>query len=110
RAAELRLLDEALASHDVSLVAFIGPGGQGKTGIVQHWLDQVAGDTTRVDGVFFWSFYRGKDADLCLRQLLADVSNAAVLPEASARFCVDRFLPVLRRRKWLLVLDCVMVV
>src|SRR5437588_8643434 len=58
RAAELRLLDEALASHDVSLAAFIGPGGQGKTAIVQHWLERIVSRATVADGVFFWSFYR----------------------------------------------------
>src|SRR5262249_8228115 len=71
RAAELALLDEALRGGDPSLVAFVGPGGQGKTAIVQHWLDGFREGLRRADGVFLWSFYRGKDADLCLRALLA---------------------------------------
>ena len=45
RDAELALLNTALQTPDVSLVAFLGPGGQGKTAIVQHWLEQE-----RVDG------------------------------------------------------------
>jgi tetratricopeptide (TPR) repeat protein len=77
---------------------------------VQHWLEDIAADAPRTDGVFFWSFYRGKDADLCLRQLLADVISAAVLPEVSASYCVDRLLQLLRCRKWVVILDGVEVV
>ena len=38
RALELADLDRALDGGTASLVAMIGPGGQGKTAIVQHWL------------------------------------------------------------------------
>jgi hypothetical protein len=105
RDAELRLLDDALASDAVSLAAFVGPGGQGKTAIVQHWLEQLAAGPTRVDGIFLWSFYRGKDGDLCLRQLLADVAGAALLSEVSASYCVDKLVALLRRGRWVVVLD-----
>jgi hypothetical protein len=105
RVAELRLLDDALASEAVSLVAFVGPGGQGKTAIVQHWLEQLAGGPPREDGVFLWSFYRGKDADACLRQLLADVAGTSVWPEVSASYCVDKLMASLRRGSWVVVLD-----
>src|SRR4051794_38357470 len=71
RDAELALLDAALAGGGPSVVALIGPGGQGKTAIVQHWLQSVAGGGRTAEGVFLWSFYRGKDADLCLRELFA---------------------------------------
>ena len=71
RAPELTLLDDALAPDGPSVVAFLGPGGQGKTAIVQHWLEQWVAGKRQADGVFLWSFYRGKDADLCLRELYA---------------------------------------
>ena len=35
---ELALLDRALRRDGLSVVALVGPGGQGKTAIVQHWL------------------------------------------------------------------------
>ncbi len=105
RTAELHLLHEALASAAVSLVALIGPGGQGKTAIVQHWLSELSSRPSTADGVVLWSFYRGKDGDLCLRQLLADVTGAAVLPEASASYCVDKLLSLLRHDRWVVVLD-----
>src|SRR5262249_13387316 len=105
RAAELQLLTKALETPDVSLVAFIGPGGQGKTAIVQHWLEPPAGVASLVDGVFLWSFYRGKDGDLCLRQLLADVTGNAAASNVSASYCVDRLLEALRGRRWVVVLD-----
>ena len=71
RTAELRLLHEALAGRAASLVAFVGAGGQGKTALVQHWLEELAARGDPIDGIFLWSFYRGKDADLCLRELYA---------------------------------------
>src|SRR4051812_37557947 len=78
REQELALLDEALAGGTPSLVALVGPGGQGKTAIVQHWLRQ---EHPPVDGLFFWSFYRGKDVDRCLREWLAYAEGLAGPPE-----------------------------
>src|SRR5437899_1346245 len=87
RSGELALLDAALHVEGPSVVALVGPGGQGKTAIVQHWLHRLSRD---VEGLFFWSFYRGKDVDLCLRQWLAYAEGMDSLPESSAGWCVDR--------------------
>ena len=38
---ELALLDRALGGGEPSVAAMIGPGGQGKTAIVQHWLSRL---------------------------------------------------------------------
>jgi hypothetical protein len=105
RQAELALLDEALRGRGPSVVALVGPGGQGKTAIVQHWLHGLASRLAAVEGLFLWSFYRGKDSDLCLRELLAYAEHLPAIPEVSASFCVDRLLPILRRERWALVLD-----
>jgi tetratricopeptide (TPR) repeat protein len=105
RAAELALLDEALAGGRTSVVAFLGPGGQGKTAIVQHWLGSFVQGARLADGVFLWSFYRGKDADLFLRQLYAYAAGLPHAGDVSASYCVDHLLPVLRRERWALVLD-----
>jgi tetratricopeptide (TPR) repeat protein len=102
RAVELALLDAALTERGPSVVALVGPGGQGKTAIVQHWLHALA---RPVEGLFLWSFYRGKDADLCLREWLAYAEGLSALPEASGSYCVDRLLAVLRRERWAVVLD-----
>src|SRR5581483_6541728 len=104
RDAELALLDRALNDPTVSLVAFLGPGGQGKTAILQKWLGQL---TQRGDlaGVFFWSFYRGKDVDLFLRELYATVANLAQVPDVAASYCVDHLLPRLRSQRWVVLLD-----
>ncbi len=61
RRGELGLLDRALGREDVSLVVIVGPGGQGKTAIVQHWLQS---SRPEVAGLFFWSFYRGMEVEL----------------------------------------------
>ncbi len=109
---ELSLLDAALQDGEPSVVAFVGPGGQGKTAIVQHWLQRQTSEVLKtsevfrgVDGLFLWSFYRGKDSDLCLRELFAYAERLATAPEVSASFCVDRLVPRLRRERWALVLD-----
>src|SRR5262245_32497478 len=105
RAGELALLEAALGGDDVSLVAFVGPGGQGKTAIVQHWLQRQLTPPCHWDGLFFWSFYRGKDTDLFLRQLHAYAEGQAQPGEVAASYCVDHLLPVLRRERWALILD-----
>jgi hypothetical protein len=105
RAAELALLDDAFAGGAVSVAALVGPGGQGKTAIVQHWLEPVLAGSRRADGVFLWSFYRGKDADLCLRHLHAYAAGLPQPGDVSASYCVDHLLPVLRRERWAVVLD-----
>ncbi len=105
RAAELDLLDAALGGGTASVVALVGPGGQGKTAIVQHWLEVLARGKHGPDGVFLWSFYRGKDADLCLRALYAYAFGMAGTPELAASYCVDRLLPVLRRERWAVAFD-----
>jgi hypothetical protein len=105
RSAELALLDSALRGGPESVVALIGPGGQGKTAIVQHWLEGLLTAVDRPDGLFLWSFYRGKDADLCLRSLYAYAERLPQPPELSACYCVDRLLPLLRRQRWAIVLD-----
>src|SRR5262249_39277214 len=102
RTAELLLLDQALAGGGPALVALVGPGGQGKTAIAQHWLSRLP---CAPDGLFFWSSYRGKDADLCLRALFAYAEGLAGPPEVSASYCVDHLLPRLRGERWAVVLD-----
>jgi hypothetical protein len=102
RSAELALLDSALSENGPSVVALVGPGGQGKTAIVQHWLHALA---TPVEGLFLWSFYRGKDTDSCLREWLAYAEGLPSLPEVSASWCVERLLSILRRERWSVVLD-----
>ena len=105
RSAELALLDAALIGGAESVVALIGPGGQGKTAIVQHWLERLLTAPDHPDGVFLWSFYRGKDADLCLRSLYAYAEGMEHPPELSVSYCVDHLLPLLRRERWAIVLD-----
>jgi hypothetical protein len=105
RAAELDLVEQAFRGGPASVVAFVGPGGQGKTAIVQHWLERFRAGGLQADGVFLWSFYRGKDADLCLRELYAYAADLPQAPDVSASYCVDRLLPLLRRERWALVFD-----
>lgn len=105
REAELRLLNDALHGGEASVAAMIGPGGQGKTAIVQHWLEGITQELAQIDGLFLWSFYRGKDSDLFLRHLLAYAEDQTSLPDVSASWCVDKLLPRLRRERWALVLD-----
>ena len=101
RQEELTLLDQALQSGSTSVLALVGPGGQGKTAIVQHWLDRLP---CQVDGLFFWSFYRGKEPDLCLRELFA-YGTGRSSANVSASYCVDAVLPILRQERWTVIFD-----
>ena len=110
RRTELHLLDEALTGGQTSLVAMVGPGGRGKTAIVQEWLGRLSAraptpSDSRLDGLFFWSFYRGKDSDVCLRQLLAYAEGLSQPPDVSASYCVDRLVPLLRSERWAVIFD-----
>src|SRR5829696_3934193 len=104
RAAELALLDAALGDAGPSVVALVGPGGQGKTAIVQHWLESFRDGRRPVEGVYLWSFYRGRDVDSCLRELYAQVAGRTHAADVSATYCVDHLLPLLRRQRWVVVL------
>ena len=104
REKELALLDQALAGNNPSVVAMVGPGGQGKTAIAQHWLEQI-GVSRPVAGIFLWSFYRSKDSDLCLRELYAYAEGLSGAAEVSASYCVDHLLAVLRRERWAVAFD-----
>jgi hypothetical protein len=110
RADELALLEEALGGGPASVVALVGPGGQGKTALVRHWLDLLHGRRDGLAGLFFWSFYRGKDSDLCLRELLGYTQGLDRPADASASWCVDQLLPILRQERWAIILDGVEVV
>ena len=105
RDGELRILDEAFMGGAASVVALVGPGGQGKTAILQHWLQPFLSGQRGADGVFLWSFYRGHDAGLCLRSLYAYAETMEQPPDVAASWCVDRLLPILRRERWALILD-----
>lgn len=105
RDAELALLRQAWQDESLSVVAFVGPGGQGKTAIVQQWLAAVSQESTPPEGVFLWSFYRGKDSDQCLRELFSAACGFADAPEVSASYCVDHLLRALRQHRWAVVLD-----
>jgi tetratricopeptide (TPR) repeat protein len=102
RTAELALLQDGLNGGAASVVALIGPGGQGKTATIQHWLDELR--RVPPDGLFFWSFYRGKDADLCLRELHA-YATGTTTGDVATSWCVDQLLPLLLRERWAIVLD-----
>jgi hypothetical protein len=105
RGAELTLLNRAFEQESPSVVALVGPGGQGKTAIVQHWLQGFETESRRADAVFLWSFYRAKDVDVCLRALYAYALGVADATDVSASYCVDHLLDRLRRERWAVVLD-----
>jgi hypothetical protein len=105
RAAELSVLTEAFQGGPASVVALVGPGGQGKTATIQEWLGRFVMGKLRADGVFLWSFYRGKDADQCLRELYAYASGLPYAVDLSASYCVEHLVPVLRRERWAVILD-----
>ena len=65
REAELKLLDEAWADAGrTHVVVLVAPGGVGKTGLVNHWLDRLKSDGWRgAQRVYGWSFYSQGTSD-----------------------------------------------
>ncbi len=58
REAELARLDAAWESDGINVISIVARGGEGKTALVRHWLDQIATDGFRgARRVFDWSFY-----------------------------------------------------
>ncbi len=105
RTSELKLLDNAFHQDSPSLVALVGPGGQGKTAIVQTWINRFLSGSKSADGVFLWSFYRGKDSDLCIRELYRYAKGLDRITDIAAGYCVDQLLKTIRSEKWAVVLD-----
>lgn len=61
-------------AHDPSVrsIAITGVGGLGKTSLIGHWLKDRDGTTTRdFVGLFYWSFYSGRDIGEFLAALIA---------------------------------------
>ena len=85
-----------------AVLALVGPGGQGKTAIVQHWLDRLP---CQVDGLFFWSFYRGKEPRSVPARVVRLWHRAQSSANVSASYCVDAVLPILRQERWTVIFD-----
>jgi hypothetical protein len=65
RSEELARLDRWAADPQVSLVGVTAWGGAGKTALVTHWVQDVAGPARRAGlrGMFGWSFYADPSAE-----------------------------------------------
>ena len=54
---ELSRLTEAWRDDGTGVLSIVGFGGQGKTSLVQHWLDAIGDDWLGAQQVFCWSFH-----------------------------------------------------
>jgi tetratricopeptide (TPR) repeat protein len=67
RADALARLDRWAADPSVRLIAITAIGGLGKTALIGRWLRQAR----QCEGLFFWSFYRDREAQRFFEALLA---------------------------------------
>ena len=71
RARIVRQLDAWFCDDHVRTISLTGMGGVGKTSLIGHWLKLDHQRLVReVHGVFYWSFYVGKNVDTFLRELI----------------------------------------
>ena len=61
---------------DCNVVGLIGLGGEGKSILVRHWIDDLLVDFSKPqpDGIFWWSFYNRPDVDDFLEEALKYLS------------------------------------
>lgn len=112
RAAELALLDDALAGHDparrLSVVVINGGGGAGKTSLGVHWLHQVS---TWYEGGALYADLRGHERDAAARSadVLAGFLRALGTSPAQIPLALDELAALYRTvtsgRRMLVFLD-----
>jgi tetratricopeptide (TPR) repeat protein len=67
----LQNLDQDWDSADHCITGLIGFGGEGKSSLARHWVDQVLkSGSLKPDGVFWWGFYDDRDIDQFFETLL----------------------------------------
>jgi hypothetical protein len=109
RSRELRLLGDWAASPAKPILVLDAIGGMGKSMLCWQWVRYEAQNVLpEYVGIFWYSFYeRGADmSDFCAHALAFTTGHS--LDEYKKRKTADlaaELIPVLRRRRWLLVLD-----
>lgn len=78
RQAALDSLNSWSKNENVKVITVTGIGGQGKTSLVGHWLQNDEALTARAfKGLFYWSFYSEQDISIFFKELI--------------QFCYTRF-------------------
>ncbi len=108
---ELATLDESWGGELPNVLSIIGPGGLGKSSLLNHWLGRMASESyRRAEFVFGWSFYTfgtdttDPDTDSFFRQALEFFSGPSEVPgtpDARGELLAE----LVRRRRVLLILD-----
>jgi len=110
RETELAQLDAAWADPSIHVFSIIAWGGQGKTALVSHWVDQLKAEGGRgAEVILAWSFYsqgskeRATSADRFLDWALKKLDLKD--PGPSATLKTDKIAEALKNRRVLLILD-----
>ncbi|HEU4889050.1 MAG TPA: toll/interleukin-1 receptor domain-containing protein [Thermoanaerobaculia bacterium] len=112
RAEELERLDAAWANEHEHIISFVARGGEGKTNLIRHWLNQMAADGWRgADRVFATSFYsqgtkdQATNADQFLYDALHFFGAVDLSRFKSAHELAERLADIIASGRNLLVLD-----
>ncbi|GAA4918593.1 trypsin-like peptidase [Stackebrandtia albiflava] len=101
-------LNDAYDDDRCKVVGLIGFGGEGKTTIVRHWLDDVLRRAAQPDGVFWWDFGAHPDADqffdAALRYVTGNRLSAASVSSQGDNMAAT-VAGMFRRRRFLIILD-----
>lgn len=78
----LRTLSTDYANPNCNLVVLVGFGGEGKTSLVRHWLDDLLQNNAdeTPDGIFWWSFDERRDVDQFFESALLYTTDNLLSP------------------------------
>ena len=110
REPELAELDAAWADPGIHVFSIVAWGGQGKTALVSHWVDQLRAEGGRgAEVILGWSFYdqgtkeRATSADRFLDWALKKLGLPDPGPRAPLK--AEKIAEALQARRVLLILD-----
>jgi tetratricopeptide (TPR) repeat protein len=105
----LELLNQDWIDPRTRIVGLIGFGGEGKSSIARHWIEQLLNTSSlpQPDGIFWWGFYEQRNVDAFLESALNYLSEGKIsqasLPSSHAK--ANFLAAMLPKGRYLFVLD-----
>lgn len=105
----LALLNQDWTNLQCRIVGLIGFGGEGKSSIARHWVDQLLRTSSlpQPDGVFWWGFYERRNVDEFFESSLNYLSKGKFVQESllSSHAKANFLAAMLRQGRYLFILD-----
>lgn len=107
RVQEIITLNNLWKSEQVKAVGFIGLGGAGKSSLARRCYDELAYQSRRPDGFFWWSFYYQQSLDEFLEVVLSYLTGGRFDPSKvqSPWARIQHLITLLGSGRFIIVLD-----